>query len=98
LESAIADVAKSALVLPLELEVCRESTASEGAIGLRAADALIYRTVLRHAASDASAEFINQNSKDFASPTIYDELEQQNCRLIARFDDGLRYVDSVMKG
>ncbi|MBD2313891.1 hypothetical protein H6G20_19670 [Desertifilum sp. FACHB-1129] len=34
------------------------------------------------------------DSKDFSNPTIIDELNSYNCRLLFRFDDGLGYIQS----
>lgn len=63
-------------------------------------DALVYASVLSHLTTSASPGscFLNRNSKDFDDPDIVDELKRHGCTLIPRFDDGLEYVRSHMRG
>lgn len=91
--SRILDVAT---VLPLDTNIFLTSQTYEAAKNLSVQDSIVYASVIGHLRSGSSISscFLNRNSKDFDIPEIRTELEQLNCRMIPRFDDGLAYIES----
>jgi hypothetical protein len=61
-------------------------------------DALVYVSVIQHLQENKpqKACFLNRNSKDFKTPEIDDELKSLNCRLITKFDDGYKFLQSQL--
>jgi predicted nucleic acid-binding protein len=57
-------------------------------------DAIVYASVLFHLGhSEGSPScFLNADARDFDDPDLVAELAARNCKLIFRFDDGLRYL------
>lgn len=63
---------------------------------LQPQDSIVYTSVITHLRQNQPqiACFLNRNSKDFDSPNIVDELIDFNCRMIARFDQGLAFIQA----
>lgn len=40
--------------------------------------------------------FLNRNSRDFNTLDLVDELNNYNCRMISRFDDGYGFIRSQL--
>ena len=87
---------KTAEIVPLTVEVLQYAARCEVPFGLSPQDAIVYASVITHlrAQSPSICCFLNKNSKDFDNPDIVDELAKYNCRMIPRFDDGLRFVQT----
>jgi predicted nucleic acid-binding protein len=98
LENVIVELASVGTVLPLNSEALADAQKDESELGFRPSDAIIYASVVQHARTDTASTkvFLNRNSKDFASPSVYDELGGLNCKVIVSFEDGVRYVLSKL--
>ena len=62
--------------------------------GFSPQDAVVYASVLQHAADDVEEEkvFLNRNSKDFDDPDVEDRLEELGCKILFQFDTGYKYI------
>jgi hypothetical protein len=87
-----------ALVIPLE-QVSLQSAAQYEKLFSKfpkggSHDAIIYACVVQHIQQNRGNKscFLTRNDKDFANPTIEDELEKLDCRPIYNFTDGLDYI------
>ena len=83
-------------IVALTAEILSEAASYETTYDLTPQDALVYASVIAHLRRDQPQQacFLNRNSKDFDSPDIVDELNQFNCRMIPRFDDGYGFLQS----
>ena len=83
-------------IVALTAEILSEAASYETTYDLTPQDALVYASVIAHLRRDRPQQacFLNRNSKDFDSPDIVDELNQFNCRMIPRFDDGYGFFQS----
>ncbi|MBC8160774.1 MAG: DUF4935 domain-containing protein [Roseiflexaceae bacterium] len=86
----------TAHVIPLASTVLAEAATNEELFDLKPQDALVYTSVITHLrqSNPTIACFLNRNSKDFDNPDIVDELGKHNCRMIARFDQGVGFVQA----
>ena len=89
---------KIAEIIPLNADILLQAVSAEDNYGLRPQDALVYVSVLKHLQENKpqKACFLNRNSKDFKTPEIDDELKSLNCRLITKFDDGYKFLQSQL--
>lgn len=87
---------RSAEIMPLTVDVLQYAATCETPFGLSPQDAIVYASVVTHLREQTPPIccFLNKNSKDFDTPDIVDELAKYNCRMIPRFDDGLRFVQT----
>lgn len=87
---------RAADIVPLNPEILTAALGYELTYGLPPQDALVYTSVIHHLQQNPSVEscFLNRNSRDFDNPDIVDELDKNNCKMIPRFDDGLRLVQT----
>jgi predicted nucleic acid-binding protein len=93
LEKMIEKIAGIASVPPLNAEVLARAREYEGAYRFRPPDALIYASVLAHATEHQGAKvLIDSDAKDFADPTVEDELKKREIKLITDFNAGLEYI------
>lgn len=85
------DIAK---IIPLSVDILKTASNYERLYGLSPQDAFVYASVMAHIQQNQSIQscFLNKNSKDFDNPDITNELNSYNCRMIPKFDDGLRFV------
>ena len=83
-------------IIPLSREILAAASRSETLCTLEPQDAIVYASILAHLTSrtESSCCFLNRNSKDFDNPKIVDELKQHQCRMISRFDDGCKFIES----
>lgn len=88
----------SAEAIALSVDILTEAARCEAPYNLKPQDALIYASVIAHLSQDnpSVACFVNRNSKDFNNPDIVDELNNYNCRMISRFDDGYGFMRSQL--
>jgi predicted nucleic acid-binding protein len=61
-------------------------------------DAIVFSSVLAHLSqyNPGRSCFLNKNSKDFDDPDIRQELEQYNCTMLPRFDNGYQFLVSQL--
>jgi hypothetical protein len=73
---------------------CRTTFALANEIALSSQDATIYATILHHlrTAGDEPKVFATQNTSDFLSPTIEQELARYNCKLFGSFRNSEGYI------
>lgn len=85
-------------IIPLKADILLNAASAEENYDLSPQDALVYVSVLKHLQENKPQQacFLNQNSKDFKTPDIVDELESLNCRLITRFDAGYKFLQSKL--
>jgi predicted nucleic acid-binding protein len=96
LESAIGSLAAHARIIPMEGETVSSALSIEQRLGLSPPDSLIYASVLHHM-KDAGVDaklFVTQNARDFAIPSIEDELASHGCKLLTAFDNAESFIRS----
>lgn len=96
LDDAISRILATAEVIPIGLETIKTAIQFQRSHTLSPQDSIVYASVLAHL-STAPGEpkcFLTKNSKDFANPDIYKELNAHNCKLLTKFSDGLGYIQS----
>lgn len=84
-------------IIPLSSEVLRTAIQNQVNLSLSPQDSIVYSSILiylQNLLENKPNCFLNRNSKDFNNPTIIDELNGYNCRLLFRFDNGLSYIQS----
>ena len=99
LDNATSRILEAAVVVPIEREVIRAAIAFQKTRNLSPQDSIVYASVLSHLISTSTEEpkcFITKNSKDFANPDIYSELESYGCKLLTKFGNGLGYAKSCL--
>lgn len=57
-------------------------------------DSIVCGSVLSHLSRSSPAKscFLNRNSYDFEDPSIFEALNEFNCKLLPRFDSGYDYI------
>ena len=85
-------------IINLSQEILNHATLCESEYSLSAQDAVIYASVIHHLEETRPKQacFLNRNSRDFDSPDIVNSLQGFNCRMIPRFDHGLRFIKSQL--
>lgn len=83
-------------VLPLTAEIIMLASRAEKRYDLSPQDAIVFSSVQSHLQQRKNSDncFVNKNSRDFDNPDIVDELERLNCKMIPKFDDGYKYMQS----
>jgi len=83
-------------IIPLTIDVLREAATHEFPYDLTPQDALVYASVIAHLRQNKPPVscFLNRNSKDFDNPDIVDELDENNCKMIPRFDHGYDFIQA----
>jgi predicted nucleic acid-binding protein len=83
-------------IIPLTASVLAQAPDHELAYNLSPQDALVYASVIEHLAQTQPpiACFLNRNFRDFDTPDIVAALRSLNCRMIPRFDQGVRFVQT----
>lgn len=81
-------------VIPLDAACLETATRYQDQHKFSPQDALVYASVVSHLSESPSGRscFLNRNARDFDDPDIVEELRTHDCKLIARFDDGLEHV------
>lgn len=96
LDDTISTILQIAEVIPIGLEIIKAAIQFQKTQNLSPQDSIVYASVLGHLANAADEPkcFLTKNSKDFANPDIYGELNAYGCKLLTRFKDGLGYIQS----
>lgn len=99
LEDAITEVSTAAAVLPLTAEIAARARALELKLSLSPSDAVVYASVLSHLQNAPSGMkcFLNRDSKGFANPSVYDELDSFGCKLFVSFEKGVDFIRSELR-
>jgi predicted nucleic acid-binding protein len=81
----------AAHVVPIDADVLATASRQHH---LEPHDAIVYASVLSHLGRSGGVAscFLNADAKDFDDPNLVAELAGHHCKLIFRFDDGLRYL------
>jgi hypothetical protein len=99
LESAVNARLQQTTVLPTEPAIVSQAYEAEILFGLSPQDAVVYMTVLDHAArSEGPKLFVTQNANDFRVPQIEEELTRHGCKLLVTFDAAEAYVRKEIGG
>ncbi|MBE9224967.1 DUF4935 domain-containing protein [Phormidium sp. LEGE 05292] len=87
----------NAEVIALTVDVLTEAATYEYPYNLKSQDAIVYASIIAHLRQHhpSVACFLNRNTRDFDNPNIVDELNNYNCRMIPRFDDGYGFISSL---
>jgi predicted nucleic acid-binding protein len=86
-------------IIPLTLDILKDAATYEAPYDLTSQDALVYTSVITHLRQNKSLAscFLNRNSRDFDNPDIVDELNQNNCTMIPRFDHGYGFIQARLQ-
>ena len=97
LDLTLGRILDCAVVIPLQGKTLRDAIQFQGSLGLSPQDSVVYASVMAHlsVASPGPKCFLNRDRKDFSIPDVREELGRYDCRLIARFADGLSYINSL---
>lgn len=87
---------KLAEIIPLSIDILKNAATYESPYDLSPQDALVYASVITHLhqTKPPVSCFLNKNSKDFDNPDIVDELGKNNCKMIPRFDQGYKFIQT----
>jgi predicted nucleic acid-binding protein len=93
-EGVRARLLTAADVVPIDAEILDAAARHRLAHALEPYDAIVYASVLSHLERSGGTPgcFLNADAKDFDDPDLVAELARRQCKLIFRFDDGLRYL------
>lgn len=94
LESVRARLLRAADVVPIDAELLATASQQRDTYAFEPHDAIVYASVLLHLGRSGGVAscFLNADAKDFDDPNLVAELAGHHCKLIFRFDDGLRYL------
>ena len=87
-----------AVVIPLTTEILLVASGYEHEFDLIPQDAIVFASVMGYLKSQNNVGncFLNRNSRDFDNPDIVHALNQFHCKMIPKFDDGLRFIQSTL--
>jgi hypothetical protein len=95
LNDTLTRLLSTARLIPIDRVVLRGALTAQQTLGLSPQDSIVYASVRSSVIAATEPQcFLNKNSKDFLIPQIEEEFSAHNCKLIARFSDGLSYVNS----
>ena len=100
LDNTISKVLKTATIIPIDREVIKAAIGFQKTRNLSPQDSIVYASVLSHLSGTSTEEqkcFITKNSKDFANPDIYTDLEAYCCKLLTKFVNGVGYTKKCLK-
>jgi len=98
LDSVLSRLIGISELLPTQGSTVQSAIQYETILGLSPKDAVILASILEDMATRGIGPkcFLNRNSKDFANPDIYEELEKHDCKMLPSFTNGLAYVQGVI--
>lgn len=99
LDTVISRVIESAMIIRTDHETIKMALRLQGERSLSPQDAIVYASVLAHLthASDDAKCFLTKNSKDFANPDVYADLNTFNCKLLTSFANGIDFIESQLR-
>ncbi len=100
LESTLRRILAVGQAIEIDGKVFSQALSYQGRYGLSPLDAVIYASVIAHLERSSREEpkcFLSRNPQDFSNPEIRTELESYQCRYIAKFADGLSYIENTME-
>jgi len=98
LKQVMEEVLEFAKVIPLDFTIITSAHSLEESLEFSPQDAIVLASVFKHLEESGGEPscFLNRNAKDFDDPDIMKRLGENNCKLLPRFDDGLRYIRNVL--
>jgi hypothetical protein len=98
LASTIDQIVGIATVIPLDSEVIKHSLAAQRELSLPPQDSVVFASIIRFfdLQEQDSKLFANKNTMDFAKDPIADRLAKHNCKLLPRFGQARRYIESTL--
>lgn len=94
LNNTLTRLLNTANLIPIDRIVLQGALTAQKTLGLSPQDSIVYASVRSSVIEATEAQcFLNKNSKDFLIPQIEEEFSAHNCKLLARFSDGLSYVN-----
>jgi len=89
---------ETATIIPLTATILRTAATYEVVYNFVPQDAIVYASVVYQLAQNANLEncFLNRNSRDFDNPDIVEALALLNCKMIPKFADGYRYIQTKL--
>jgi hypothetical protein len=99
LQKAVEGILKTAEVIPLDSDIFYRAGGIQVALDMSAQDSIVLASIVFHLSETEPAEscFLNRNTKDFDDPNVREILDGFGCKLFARFDDGLRYIEAHLR-
>jgi hypothetical protein len=99
LEDTLDTIVGHGILVPLTEEILRDARACEKTFALSPPDAIVFSSVLAHLSSAPTAPkcFATQDAKDFASPSVDDELGKHSCKVLVNFEDTLGHVQAHLR-
>lgn len=95
LNDTLTRLLNTAKLIPIDRVVLQGALTAQKTLGLSPQDSIVYASVRSSVIGATEAQcFLNKNSKDFLIPQIEEEFSAHNCKLLARFSDGLSYVNN----
>jgi predicted nucleic acid-binding protein len=95
LNNTLTRLLNTAKLIPIDCVVLQGALTAQKTLGMSPQDSIVYASVRSSViAATENQCFLNKNSKDFLIPQIEEEFSAHNCKLLARFSDGLSYVNS----
>jgi PIN domain-containing protein len=99
LEEILDRIGKIGVMQALDQNIIAKARKFEQDLALSPQDAVVYGSVLEHLQGTAAGPkvFVTRNAKDFSAPTIEDQLNQLDCKLLTKFQTAVEYILSVIK-
>jgi predicted nucleic acid-binding protein len=99
LQRAVEGILKTADVIPLDSEILHRVNGIQVALDMSAQDSIVLASVVFHLSETKPTEscFLNRNTKDFDDPNVREILDGFGCKFFARFDDGLRHIETRLR-
>lgn len=95
LNETLTRLLNTARLIPIDGVVLQGALTAQKTLGLSPQDSIVYASVRSSVIAATEAQcFLNKNSKDFLIPQIEEEFSAHNCKLLARFSDGLSYIQN----
>ena len=100
LDNTLLRLTKLARMIPLTNEVLAVSLTYQTQFHLSPQDAIVLASIMADLESvehGLEKLFVTQNKSDFFDPDILQLMSAQGCKLLFRFDNAVRYVESITK-
>jgi predicted nucleic acid-binding protein len=100
LDEVLSTILTFAEIVSIGVDIIHAAIDFQNTLNLSPQDSITYASDLHHLASappDVKC-FLTKNSKDFANPSVIEQLATHDCRLLTRFENGLGYIQSRLRG